>query len=204
MDLPERYRTLHDRIEAAAAKDGRAGSDVRLVAVTKFATDDQIRELLDLGHRDLGENRLQVMEAHAETVADWQERHALIGAGEETVRWHFIGGLQRNKIKSVCRSCRLIHSVDNLRLAEEIDKASANLGRSEPMEVLIQVNVAGEKQKGGRGYDFLEVIKWWAQHSDRVLILFDPNKLDISDEFRSVIEEVRANPRHPCPVFPHH
>ena len=63
---------------------------------------------------------------------------------------------------------------------------------------------AGEKQKGGRGYDFLEVIKWWAQHSDRVLILFDPNKLDISDEFRSVIEEVRANPRHPCPVFPHH
>ena len=49
----------------------------------------------------------------------------------------------------MCRSCRLIHSVDNLRLAEEIDKASANLGRSEPMEVLIQVNVAGEKQKGG-------------------------------------------------------
>ena len=71
------------------------------VAVTKFAADDQIRELLDLGHRDLGENRLQVMEAHAETVADWQERHALIGAGEETVRWHFIGGLQRNKIVGV-------------------------------------------------------------------------------------------------------
>ena len=56
MDLSERYRTLHDRIEAAAAKDGRTGSDVRLVAVTKFAADDQIRELLDLGHRDLGEN----------------------------------------------------------------------------------------------------------------------------------------------------
>ena len=48
MDLSERYRTLHDRIEAAAAKDGRTGSDVRLVAVTKFAADDQIRELLDL------------------------------------------------------------------------------------------------------------------------------------------------------------
>ena len=60
MDLSERYRTLHDRIEAAAAKDGRTGGDVRLVAVTKFADDDQIRELLDLGHRDLGENRLQV------------------------------------------------------------------------------------------------------------------------------------------------
>ena len=125
MDLPERYRTLHGRIAAVAACDGRKGSDVRLVAVTKFATDAQIRELLDLGHRDLGENRLQVMEAHAETVADWQERHALIGAGEETVRWHFIGNLQRNKIKSVCRSCRLIHSVDNLKMAEDIDKASA-------------------------------------------------------------------------------
>ena len=149
MDLPERYRTLHGRIAAAAACDGRKGSDVRLVAVTKFATDAQIRELLDLGHRDLGENRLQVMEAHAETVADWQERHALIGAGEETVRWHFIGNLQRNKIKSVCRSCRLIHSVDNLKMAEDIDRASANLGRSEPMEVLVQVNIAGEKQKGG-------------------------------------------------------
>ena len=52
---------------------------------------------------------------------------------------------------------------------------------------------AGEKQKGGRGYDFQEVIKWWAQHSDRILILFDPNKLDISDEFRSVIEELRPH-----------
>ena len=52
---------------------------------------------------------------------------------------------------------------------------------------------AGEKQKGGRGYDFLEVIKWWAQHSDRIIILFDPNKLDISDEFRAVIEELKSH-----------
>ena len=51
---------------------------------------------------------------------------------------------------------------------------------------------AGEKQKG-RGYDFLEVMKWWAQHSDRILVLFDPNKLDISDEFRAVIEELRVH-----------
>lgn len=52
---------------------------------------------------------------------------------------------------------------------------------------------AGEKQKGGRGYDFLEVIKWWAQHSDRVVLLFDPNKLDISDEFRAVLEELKVH-----------
>jgi EH domain-containing protein 1 len=52
---------------------------------------------------------------------------------------------------------------------------------------------AGEKQKGGRGYDYLEVMKWWAQHSDRVILLFDPNKLDISDEFRDVIEELKAH-----------
>lgn len=51
---------------------------------------------------------------------------------------------------------------------------------------------AGEKQKG-RGYDFLEVIKWWAQHSDRIVLLFDPNKLDISDEFREVIEELKVH-----------
>ena len=51
---------------------------------------------------------------------------------------------------------------------------------------------AGEKQKGGRGYDYLQVIKWWAKHSSRILLLFDPNKLDISDEFREVVEELKG------------
>jgi EH domain-containing protein 1 len=57
---------------------------------------------------------------------------------------------------------------------------------------------AGEKQKGGRGYDFLRVVKWWAQHSDRICLFFDPNKLDISDEFRDVIEALRYTPPPAC------
>jgi len=151
--LEARYGDVRRRIDAAAARSGRRGEEIHLVAVTKNASIDQIRQLIALGHVDLGENKAQVLVQHAAQVEEFLQRHRELpstrhGAVPEQVRWHMIGHLQRNKVRKVVELARLVHSVDSLRLAEEIQTvAAAKL--STPVEVLIQVNVSGEKQKFG-------------------------------------------------------
>jgi pyridoxal phosphate enzyme (YggS family) len=151
--LKARYERVRERIDAAARRGGRNGDDVLLVAVTKNASIDQIRELITLGHLDLGESRVQMLVQHAAQVDDFLPRHRELPSARRTalpekVRWHMIGHLQRNKVRKVLGLVRLIHSVDSLRLAEEIQPvAAARL--PEPVEVLLQVNVSGEKQKSG-------------------------------------------------------
>jgi pyridoxal phosphate enzyme (YggS family) len=120
--------------------------------VTKHASIDQIRELLALGHVDLGENREQQLAQHAAQVEEFLQRHRDIpsapGRVPAAVRWHMVGHLQRNKVRKILPLVRLIHSVDSLRLAEELQSvAAARL--EEPVEVLIQVNFSGERQKYG-------------------------------------------------------
>lgn len=149
--LKERYESVTQRIDAAARRSGRKGADIALVAVTKFASIDEIRHLIELGHVDFGENRLQnLIQRHAQ-ISEFLQRHRELGGKNDPVpkqiRWHMIGHMQRNKVRKVVELVRLIHSVDSLRLIEEIQAASARL--TEPVEVLVQINVSGEKQKGG-------------------------------------------------------
>jgi pyridoxal phosphate enzyme (YggS family) len=151
--VAERYAAVRRRIDDALARSGRAGEPVVLVAVTKYATIDQIRELLRLGHADLGENRLQVLEQHAAQADEFLSRVRQLPSADggdvpDRVRWHMIGHLQRNKVRKVLDRVRLIHSVDSLRLAEEIQAAASTRGE-DPVEVLVQVNIAGEDQKYG-------------------------------------------------------
>jgi len=128
-------RRVTDRIADAAARAGRPADAVRLVAVTKTVPTDAIRTLLAAGQTDIGENRARQLRDRS---------RQLEGAG---VRWHMIGRLQRNKVKYVVPTCTMIHSVDSLRLAEEIEKRAA---RAETIAAgLLEVNVAGEEQKGG-------------------------------------------------------
>ncbi|MFO8011992.1 MAG: YggS family pyridoxal phosphate-dependent enzyme [Phycisphaerae bacterium] len=128
---------VKDRIAAAATRAGRDPADVRLVAVTKTVSTHAVRTLLGAGQTDIGENRAQQLRDRS---------RELEGSG---VRWHMIGRLQRNKVKYVVPTCTMIHSVDSLRLAEEIDKRAA---RAETTATcLLEVNVAGEDQKGGVG-----------------------------------------------------
>lgn len=150
--LASRYRDVRRRIDEAAARVGRNGREVVLVAVTKNASIDRIRGLIELGHVDLGENRVQHLLQRAAQVEEFLDRHRELGGGRrnappESVRWHMIGHLQRNKVKKIIDLVRLIHSVDSLRLVEEIHNATAS--REEPVEVLVQVNVAREKSKFG-------------------------------------------------------
>jgi len=147
----DRYRAVQTRIEEAAVRGGHSAEGIHLVAVTKNASIAQVRELIELGHMDFGESRMQHYLQFAAQVDDFLERHRELGPSEgkvpEAIRWHFIGHLQRNKVKRILPMTRLVHSVDSLRLAEEIQ--ACPLQRETPTEVLIQVNTSGERGKYG-------------------------------------------------------
>lgn len=181
--LEGRYSLVCDRIAKAASKAGRKSSDVILVAVTKFADAEQIRGLLNLGHRDFGENRAQTLLQHAAIVEEAMARLRMMPSARRSVdsgaslfaptadlrassarsdtanpqsqassntagvRWHMIGHLQRNKAKKVAEIVRLVHSVDSLRIAEELQTIA--LKNDTTLEVLLQVNCSGEGQKFG-------------------------------------------------------
>lgn len=131
-DLPERLREVRDRIEAATRRGGH-GQTVTIVAVTKTHGPDAVVAAYGAGLRDVGENRVQ-------------EALPKMDAATVPVRWHLIGHLQRNKVKSLPRF-NLLHSLDSARLADAVDQFASTTGA--PVEALVQMNVAGEETKGG-------------------------------------------------------
>lgn len=131
--LAENIARVRERMAAAARRSGRSVDDVTLVAVTKTVAVEVIKEAVALGLEDLGENRVQELLAKQPYI--------------EGARWHLIGHLQRNKVRQVWDKVELIHSVDSLALARELDKRAASGGRR--IKVLIEVNVAGEASKFG-------------------------------------------------------
>lgn len=154
--LEDRYTQVKQRVAQAAQRASRSPSSVYLIAVTKFAEPEDIRELIELGHRDFGENKVQQLSQRAGVISEWFDRmrmHPRV-AGEHSgfdpaqpVRWHMIGHLQRNKVRKIADLVRLVHSVDSLRLAEEIQQIANKLDRT--IDVLLQVNVSGEDSKFG-------------------------------------------------------
>lgn len=131
--IQENINAIIKEKDLAAGQAGRKGDDVLLVAVTKTRTPEEINEAIDCGITDIGENKVQ------EIV----DKHDLV----KPVRWHLIGHLQTNKVKYIIDKVCLIHSVDSLRLAREIDRRAAQKGLS--MDILIQVNAAEEESKFG-------------------------------------------------------
>jgi len=160
--VKSRYAEVMDRVASAAAGNDRRSSDVMVVAVSKYAELDGIRELLELGHVDFGESRTQQLVQRAAIVEEWTARKRSmrrVSASAEQgaknarkrfpseARWHMIGHLQRNKAKKTVEHVRLIHSVDSLRIIEEIQIAAMKL--DSVADVLVQVNCSGEKSKYG-------------------------------------------------------
>jgi len=125
---------IRARIAAAAERSGRSPEAVTLVCVTKNRSLDEIRAALEAGVPIVAENRVQ-------------EAAQKIPAFPHTVIWHLVGHLQRNKVKQAIELFDMIHSVDSLRLAEEIEKRAASARQIVP--VLVEVNVAGEASKFG-------------------------------------------------------
>ncbi len=132
LDLAGRVSEIRQRIDAATGRGGH-GQQVTIVAVTKTHGADAVQAAFDAGIEDVGENRVQ------EAVRKMPDVTA-------PVRWHLIGHLQRNKVKSVDRFA-LIHSVDSARLADAV--AAYGTARGAPVPVLVQMNVSGEASKGG-------------------------------------------------------
>ena len=149
MDLQQRIAANLQRVRSeiadAAARSGGSGDRVRLVAVTKAVGLDEIAALIALGQTDLGENRAEQLMPRAREVAE-------VGLG---VTWHMIGHLQRRKVRDLLPVVAMIHGVDSLRLAAEIDKRAAAADLL-PVPALLEVNVSGEGQKYGFRPDEVE------------------------------------------------
>jgi pyridoxal phosphate enzyme (YggS family) len=145
--ISERIRRVRDITNSACARVGREPSEIRLVVVTKSATIEGIKEVVRLGLTDLGENRVQQLRKVSAEVAEFLKDGDGDSASLGKVNWHMIGHLQRNKVRHVLPIASLIHSVDTLRLAEEIDASAAKLNICP--KVLLQTNTSNEPQKYG-------------------------------------------------------
>ncbi len=133
-DLAARLTEIRETIEARR-KTGGWSHSVRIIAVTKTHGPDAVREAVAAGLDAVGENRVQEALAKQEALPDVQ------------VEWHLIGSLQTKKARQVVGRFALVHSVDRLELAEELDRRAAGAGLVQP--VLVQVNGSREPQKGG-------------------------------------------------------
>jgi len=133
--ISENFRQVKRRIIEAAKRAGRDPSDVRLLAVTKEQSDVTVAEGIQAGMTLLGENKVQEASSKIEAL------------GRNGLEWHFIGRLQKNKVKFIFDLFDLIHSVDSLALAEAIHKTAQKIGSCMP--VLLQINISGEESKLG-------------------------------------------------------
>uniref|UniRef100_A0A7V0Z4F3 Pyridoxal phosphate homeostasis protein n=1 Tax=candidate division WOR-3 bacterium TaxID=2052148 RepID=A0A7V0Z4F3_UNCW3 len=131
MDIRENINRLKERIEKAANRVNRNPDEITLVAVTKTVPPDIILQAIDCGIKIIGENRVQ----------EAKEKFNIIG---NRVQWHMVGHLQTNKVKDALKIFSLIHSLDSIKLAEEIEKRATNTA-----ECLIEVNTSGEPTKFG-------------------------------------------------------
>ena len=149
---------ITQRMAAACERTGRDPSEVKLVAVTKGHTLDEIqRVLLDKGHLCLGENRIQ----------EWRDKAQVLEEAEQNAEWHLIGNLQRNKVK-YCLPFSLIHSLNSVRLADELQKQGDKKGHT--FKTLIEVNVADEDSKLGISTEETEDLVTYVQGLSHVQV----------------------------------
>jgi pyridoxal phosphate enzyme (YggS family) len=134
MDVADNIRRIRETMAEAARRSGRPASAVRLMAVTKTVDDDRIFTAIKAGVEIIGENYVQEAKRKIDKMGNPCE-------------WHMIGHLQTNKAKYAVRLFDMIHSLDRLELARELDRRACAAGRI--MKVLIEVNVAGEETKTG-------------------------------------------------------
>ena len=145
--ISEKIERVKATINSACARVGRDAGKIKLVVVTKSAVIEAVKEVIQLGITELGENRVQQLKKVSAQVADFLQGQKNDSALPKDIKWHMIGHLQRNKVRQVLPIASLIHSVDTLRLAEEINTSAAKLNLNP--KVLLQVNTSNEPQKYG-------------------------------------------------------
>jgi pyridoxal phosphate enzyme (YggS family) len=178
--IGDNVRAVYERLHRAALAVGRRVDSVRLVAATKFVSVEAIREGLAAGLTILGESRLQEALPKIE---------ALRG---KPVRWHFIGRLQRRKVRSVVGVFDLIHSVDTLELAQEIDRRAKDAGLQQA--VLLEVNIGDEATKAGfRPDELLSLLPELSRLSSMVVrgLMTIPPPASDAEEARPYFRQLR-------------
>ena len=134
MDIRENIRNIKERVDNSAKKSGRSIDDITIVAVSKTVNADAVVQAKEAGMMHFGENRVQEFLKKREVIGD-------------EVNWHIIGPLQRNKVKYILDGVTLLHSLDRLSLAEELEKQCANKGIV--LDALVQINIGKEPTKSG-------------------------------------------------------
>lgn len=178
--VTERVREIEKDIE----KYSKNPEKVKLVAVTKYPIVDKekLLELMDNKIFDFGENRVQVLESKRE----------LLGTEEKKINWNFIGNLQKNKVKYIIEYVKLIHSINKLALAKEVDKRAKNIGKI--IDVLIEINLSGEDSKEGYSeeefYKDLPMLIKLENINIKGLMTMAPN-VDSEEEIRKSFRKLR-------------
>lgn len=148
MSIEKRLEDVNRRIKTAAVECGRNPDEIKLIAVTKTYPTDAMNEAIRLGVTDVGENKPQEVRDKFDDVL--------------STRWHLIGHLQTNKVKYVIGRCCMIHSVDSIKLMQEIERQA--LAHDCHIDILIQVNISGEETKSGVSPDELEQLLRYAEN----------------------------------------
>ena len=171
---------INEKIKKAAFKVNRNPQEIKLVAVTKTTTIEQIKEAISAGVKIIGENKVQ----------EAKEKYQILTAD---IEWHLVGHLQTNKVKYAIEIFDLIHSVDSIKLAKEIDRRSLQFGMM--TNVLIEVNVSGEETKYGIKPEevepFLKEISEFSRIKVRGLMTIAPiveDKEEVRPYFRKLRE----------------
>lgn len=154
MNIAENLAAVERKITAAAERSGRRREDITLVAVTKTHPADMMNEAIRLGVTDIGENKPQEVRDKYSAVLP--------------AKWHLIGHLQTNKVKYVIDKVCLIHSVDSIKLMDEIERQAKI--HDTAMDILIQVNISGEETKSGIRPDELDYLLSHAGSLERVKV----------------------------------
>jgi len=181
--IKKNLEKINEKIKKAALKANRSTEDIKLVAVTKTATVEQIKEAISAGVKTIGENKVQ----------EAKGKYQVLSADIADIEWHLVGHLQTNKVKYAIEVFDLIHSVDSKKLAEEIDKRSLQFGIM--TNILVEVNVSGEETKYGIKPEevepFLKEISEFSRIKVRGLMTIAPiaeDKEEVRPYFRKLRE----------------
>lgn len=178
MNIGDNIRNIEAIIRDAAVKSGRSFEEITLVAVSKTQPVEMLLDAKYCGIKIFGENKAQELVEKYDKVSD--------------VKWHFIGHLQKNKVKYIIDKVELIHSLDNMELAEEINKRAEKIGRRIP--VLVQVNIGREDTKSGvfeeETADFIRKISKFENIYVNGLMTIPP-KVDNKEEARTYFKKVK-------------
>lgn len=192
MSLKDNWLSLQKKIKAECEKNFISIDDITIIAVSKNHSVDKIRELYELGHRDFGENYVQEWEDKAKLLKDLTD-----------IRWHFIGGLQSNKVNKVVGKVELIHTVDRYKLAKAISKKAVQ--DNVVQKILVQIDYTNREDRSGlKDFDIAKFFRETLSLENlkiEGLMVIAPN-VDEGNEIRKCFENLRELLRANKDVIP--